>query len=100
MAVVYVAEFASVGGTGNFVVAGAMVPPIAEQTIAISGVSAAVANPFNKNTTFVRIHTDAICSIAFGTAPVATVGNMRLAAGQTEYFSTPAAYKVAAISNT
>jgi hypothetical protein len=49
----------------------------------------------------VRIHTDAICSISFGTAPTATATNRRLAANQTEYFGVPlgGSYKVAVISN-
>jgi len=102
MAVLYVAEFVTVGGTGNYVVAGAQVAPVAEQTIVISGSSTPVTNPFNANTAFVRVHTDAICSIAFGTNPTATVSKMRMSANQTEYFSVPlgANYKIAVISNT
>jgi hypothetical protein len=101
MAVLYVAEFNSIGGQGNFPVQAAEVPPIAEQTVAIGGSSAACTNAFNKNTAFVRIEVDAVCSIAFCTAPTATTGNMRMAANTTEYFSVPAGanYKVAAITN-
>lgn len=99
MAVLYIAEFANLGGQGNFPVQAAGVPPIAEQTISISGSSTACTNAFNKNTNFVRIETDSICSIAFGTSPTATTGNMRLAANTTEYFSVPPGYKVAVISN-
>lgn len=102
MAVLYVAEFVSTGGTGNFPVAGAQVPPVAEQVVAIGGASTQCTNAFDKNTAFVRIHTDAICSIAFGTNPTATTVKMRLAANQTEYFAVPLgqSYKVAVISNT
>lgn len=102
MAVLYVAEFAAIGGGGNFPVAGGQVPPIAEQVVAIGGGSVQCTNPFNLNTTFVRIHVDAICSIAFGANPTATTVKMRLAAGQTEYFSVPKgqSYKVAVITNT
>jgi len=100
MATLYVAEFVSVGGTSNFGVQGAQVAPVAEQTVSIGG-SSTPSNAFNASTTFVRIHTDAICSIAFGTSPTATTSKMRLAAGQTEYFSVPAnaGYKVAVITN-
>jgi len=50
----------------------------------------------------VRVHTDVICSIKFGTSPTATTSTARMVAGQTEYFAVPqgASYKVAAISNT
>jgi len=103
MSVLYIAEYAEIvvapaNQRGQMV----MEPPIAEQTISISGSSAACTNPFNSATRFVRIHTDAICSIAFGAAPTATTGNKRLAANQTEYFGIPKgqSYKVAAITNT
>ncbi len=100
MATLYVAEFATVGGTSNFGVAGAQVPPIREQSATISGASVAIASSFTTNTRFVRVHADAICSVAFGTTPTATVANMRMAANQTEYFAVPqSGYKVAVISN-
>ena len=100
MATVYVAEFATVGGTSNFGVAGAQVPPIRELTVTISGASVALASVFTTNTKFVRVHADAICSVAFGLTPTATTSNMRFAANQTEYFSVPQPnYKLAVISN-
>jgi hypothetical protein len=101
MATLYVAEFATVGGTSNFGVAGGQIPPIREQTVTISGASVAIVSAFTTNTRFIRIHADAICSVAFGTTPTATVANMRFAANQTEYFSVPQpSYKLAVISNT
>jgi len=100
MATLYIAEFASVGGTSNFGVAGGFTPPITEQTVAIGGGSTPSA-AFNANTAFVRLHADAICSLAWGTSPTATTSKMRMAAGQTEYFAVPqTGYKVAVISNT
>lgn len=101
MAVLYVAEFGFTGGVSNFNTSAVEVPPIAEQTIAIGASSTAVANPFNTNTNIVRLETDTICSVAFGVAPTATVGNMRMAANTVEYFSIPPAskFKVAAITN-
>ena len=100
MATLYVAEFATVGGTSNFGVAGAQVPPIREQSVTISGSSVAVASAFTTNTRFIRVHADAICSIAFGLTPTASVANMRFAANQTEYFSIPQPnQKLAVISN-
>jgi len=102
MAAVYVAEFVSIAGTGNFAIAAAQVAPVNEQTIAIGGSSATIATAFNPKSRFIRVHTDAICSIAFGTAPVATITNMRMSANQTEYFGLPptANFKMAVISNT
>lgn len=57
---------------------------------------------FAATTVLVRIETDSICSIAFGTNPTATTSNMRLAVDQVEYFGVPVgqSYKVAAITNT
>ena len=108
MAVLYVAEFSTLGGTGNYPVQGAQVPPLAEQTVTISGSSVLIANGFGTNTYFVRLHCDAICSVAFtaatlgtfGTTVTATVGNMRLAEGQTEYFAVSPTQKIAVITNT
>ena len=101
MSTLYVAEFADIGGGGNFPVQAAHVPPLAEQTVAIGGSSTSCTNAFGVNSNFVRIQADATCSIAFGKTPVATTGTMRMAAGTTEYFSVPAGagYKVAVISN-
>jgi hypothetical protein len=103
VAVLYVAEFAEmlIGPAGRVGQVPAM-PPLAEQTVAIGGASAPTTNAFNAKTRMVRLHTDAICSVAFGTAPTATSANMRLAANQTEYVGVPlgASYKVAVITNT
>jgi len=99
MATMYVAEFAEGSLSAPTVVTAG---PHAEQTVAIGGTSAATTNAFKNNTSVVRIHVDAICSIAFGTAPTATASLMRLAANQTEYFKVPRGkdYKVAVITNT
>ena len=45
---------------------------------------------------------DSICSVLFGTAPVAATTNARMVAGQTEYHGVPvgSAFKVSAITNT
>jgi hypothetical protein len=56
---------------------------------------------FNAKTTFVRLHTDAVCSIKFGTNPTASATTARMAAGQIEYHGVPVnqAFKVAVIAN-
>jgi len=101
MSTLYVAEFFSIGGTGNFPVSGALQPPIHEQTVTIGGTSTQ-STAFNANTSLIRVHTDSICSIEVGTNPTATTSTARMAANQTEYFSIPpgSSYKIAVITNT
>lgn len=92
MASLYVAEYNGTNeGSPN-------TPPIAEQVVTYTG-TAAASTAFNARTTLIRVHTDAICSIAFGKAPVAVVTNARLVAGQTEYFAVGAGDKISAITN-
>lgn len=95
MAVLYITEYPALEVSGLPV---AITPPVAEQTVAISGSSTA-SSAFNANTGLVRLHTDAICSVEFGGAPTATATTMRLAANQTEYFVVHSGQKVAVISN-
>lgn len=100
MAVLYITEYADAGFAPD---AGSVPqePPITEQTVAIGGSSTASA-AFANNTRLIRLHTDAICSVSFGTNPTATVTKRRLAAGQTEWVRvlTNQQYKVAVITNT
>lgn len=60
------------------------------------------SSAFAATTVLVRIETDAICSISFGTNPTATTSTRRMAADQVEYFGVPVgqSYKVAAVTNT
>lgn len=76
-------------------------PEIASQTVTVSGATASSA-AFATQTNTVRLQCDGICSVKFGLTPTATTGNMRMTAGQVEYFRVPQglAYKVAAITNT
>ncbi len=106
MATLYITEFARYGrdlaGKGGPV---AEQSPLAEQTVAIGGASVASA-ALNAKTRLVRLHTDAICSVAFGTAPTAAATNARMAANTTEYYMVDASQqaltplKVAVITNT
>jgi hypothetical protein len=101
MAFLYITEFSSTQTdiNGHPLPMGAM-PPIAEQTLAIGAVSAPSA-AFNTATRFVRLAADSICSIAFGTAPVAAATNLRLAANAAgEYFAVTGGQKVAVLTNT
>lgn len=110
MATLYVTEFRALGfsnpntswGAGPAAIQAAAELPAAEQTVAISGSSAA-SGAFNATTTLVRLHTDSICSVKFsasGSTPTATTSTMRMAADQTEYFVVSAGMKVAVIANT
>jgi hypothetical protein len=74
-------------------------PAVATQAVAIGGASEQSA-AFNARTKFIRLHTDAICSVKFGANPTATADDLRMAANQTEFFGVVAGDKVAVITNT
>lgn len=101
MATLYISEYAngaaSDGQLSNFL----MEPAIAEQTVAIAAGSAQSA-AFNPTTRFVRLRTDAICSVRFGTNPTATAANARMPVGSEVVMGVPQGltYKVAVITNT
>ena len=103
MAKLYITEYFSHGQAqvAGGVAQAPMESPLAEQVIDYSGGHAESA-AFNALTTLVRIHTDAICSVLFGTAPDATTGSARMAANQTEYRAVTKGgkFKVSAVSNT
>lgn len=73
-------------------------PALVEQTVGITGSSTQSA-PFNVYTALVRVHCDAVCSVAFGTNPVAATNMKRLAANQTEYFGVTPGQQLAVIQN-
>jgi hypothetical protein len=100
MSTLYIAEIAELGvdSHGASVVAPVM-PPITEQTLSI-GVGSVASAAFNGHTRFVQIHTDAICSLAFGASPSATTSNQRLAANETRFYAVTRGDKVAVIANT
>ncbi len=93
MAKVYLTEYADLRGNAGFE------PNTAEQVVTSAATSTQTA-AFNVNTNWVRVHTDGIVSIAFGTSPTATTDKLRLAAGQTEYFCVVPGHKAAVITNT
>lgn len=99
MSNLYISEYPDAG----YATSGSSVPaePSFDQVVAFTGTPGASA-AFKNNTKFVRIHTDGIASILFGTAPTAAITNKRLTAGQTEYYVVPvgAQYKISAITNT
>lgn len=101
MATVYISEYPSLAAEGSFGHGLSMgnEPSTAEQTVVIGGASAQ-SSAFNTTTHFVRIHTDSICSVSFGSNPTATTTTKRLAANQTEYFAVRPGHKIAVITNT
>jgi len=97
----YITEFSNEGVD----MLGQIVPvakaiPLAEQKVAFT--TSAQSAALQANTALVRLHTDGICSVAFGTNPTATTSNLRMVAGQTEYFAVhPGSnLKIAAVNNT
>lgn len=102
MAVLYITEYATVAiMQGGRIVQAPLEPPLAEQTLAIGGTSVASA-AFQPGTSLVELHTDAICSVKFGTSPTATATNRRMAANQTTDRGVPMgqSFQVAVITNT
>lgn len=105
MAFLYITEYAEVHlGLGGRQGQMPIEPPVAEQAISNTGGSTQSA-AFNAKTRFVRIHTDTVCAVEFGTNPTAVPagasGTGRMAAGQTEYRGVPAGqgFKVAVCSS-
>src|SRR5262245_25272589 len=100
MAKLYVTEFDELPSIANSPATVASTPALVDQTpVAIGGGSLQSA-AFSTNTRIVRLHCDAVCSIAFGTNPTADANSARMAANQTEYFRVRAGQKVAVITNT
>ena len=101
MATLYITEYAAMSQIPN---AGGQMPqepPLAEQTLAIGGCSVQ-SSALNPITRFVRLHSDAICSIEIGVNPAASSTTARMAANQTEYHGVPQGgvpFRVAVISN-
>jgi hypothetical protein len=100
MAVLYISEYSDMRlSYGQLAIQAPFEPSLAEQHVAIGGTSTP-SSAFNDKTKFVRLHTDAICSVKFGTSPTAVTTEKRMAAGQTEFFGVRPGDKVAVISNT
>jgi hypothetical protein len=98
MAVLFIAEYADSGFITGPVAVGKE-PAHTNQTVAI-GAGSVQSNAFKSNTLLVRLHSDVICSIAFGDNPTASATSARMAANQTEYFQVKPGQKVAVIQNT
>lgn len=95
MAVVYIAEFGPLFGPPNC----ATLPPITEQTVAITATSTP-SGTFATGTGLIRVTGDASFSLAYSkdSVPVATQSKMRFAAGGVEYFAVNPGGRVAVIN--
>jgi hypothetical protein len=104
MASLRITEYEQLGEVpGGFRVPAGVEPATAKQAVTFTTSVASAA--FNNRTNFVRIHTDSICAIEFGTAPTAVAGTgTRMVAGQTEFFALNPSFrgtlKVAAVTDT
>lgn len=104
MTKLYVTEYAELTlvGTPNGVPAQCpKEPPLASQVVDFTA-GAAQSAAFNAKTTFVRLQSDAACSVKFGADPTATTSDQRLAADQETYRGVAgdgSAAKVSAIAN-
>ena len=98
MANLHITEFdrLAVSANNGPVVQIASMPPLAEQTVAIGGSSAA-SSAFNASTRFVCLTPKADCHIQIGAAPTATTSLLPLTAGQVYYFGVTPGHKVAVI---
>lgn len=103
MATLYVTEYGPISTAGEAsigLVQAVNGPPLAEQTVTITGTSAQSA-AFSANTRLIRVTSDAVCSTQVGGQnPVATTSSQRHAIGVPEYFSVVPGDKIAVISNT
>lgn len=102
MTKLYVSEYTDAQFAGNSHSVSIVIEPTLNDQVVDYTAGAATSTAFKNNTRFVRIATDAICSVLFGTAPTAATTNSRMAAGETRIVGVPmgAAFKVSAITNT
>lgn len=56
-----------------------------------------VSKPFSKNTWFIKLRTDASCTVAFGDNPISACSDAPLAAGSMEVFPVQPGHKVAVL---
>lgn len=94
MASLYITEFR--GFTNDL----PHVAGIVDQKVTI-GASSAQSAAMDSATQAIRLHADAICSVAFGPNPTAAATNMRLAANESIVVTVPQniSFKVAVITN-
>jgi hypothetical protein len=99
MAVADVSEYMFLARDGrNDVIATGAEPHQAHQQVVIGAEAKTAA--FQDQTRFVRVHVDAACRIAFGSAPTASSASKRMAANSTEFFGVIPGHKISFITST
>lgn len=74
-------------------------PSNTSQTPLVIAASSSQSAPFGANTYMIRVHVDAIASVAIGPNPTAVITNKRFAKDQTEYFGVLPGHSLAVIAN-
>lgn len=95
MASLYLTEFSGAGAERTQV---AKTPRVNMQKLTIG--SEVKSTAFKPETSLIRVHVDAICSIAIGDSPTASTSDSRMSADTTEYFAVRPGDKLSVISNT
>lgn len=99
MAVLYITEYLRVGsGDNSGGIQAGLEPPLADQTVNISGASTQ-SSALNNETRVVMVHTDLLCHVQIGENPTATTSTRRLPADTTVFYSIPpgVTFKIAVI---
>lgn len=101
MAKLYVTEYRGLGTDSiGRLMAAPVEPEITTQVLDFGG-GEQKSQPFNNETRLVYLHTDAICSVLFGSDPTAAAANnKRLAANEGRFFAVTGGMKVSVITNT
>ena len=101
MAKLYIVEFAStaIDARGQHVMAPQYPAAVKQPALTISGTHAESA-AFGGTTRFIQYHTDAICSVDIGDAPIADATFDRMAANETRFVGVMPGHKLSVISNT
>jgi hypothetical protein len=105
MATLYITEVEKVNQTlvDGQVVMSPQMPPIAEQHLAI-GIASAPSAAWQKETRFVMVHTDAVCSLAWSNpgdaAPTAVPTAHRFGQNETRFYGVTPGGQLAVIVNT
>lgn len=96
----YITEYERLARSGDGpLVAAGQEPAVTEQKITIGGTTAQSA-VFNDRTTFVMVHSDETCHLAFGQNPTAAATAHRFGAGETRFYGVSALQRLAVITGT
>lgn len=104
MATLYITECKSLGWAplGGQLVQAPHMPPVNEQHISITTVSAA-STTWSTNTFMVMVETDATCSLAWTSSATvtatATTSQQRMAAGETRFYMVDPGGSLSVVSN-